>query len=135
MLRNEYIDSFAFGDTLVNIGMDDNGQSYFLEWACNGELKQLSCGGYYTNYKEVAEYEFGDPERDCPYYKDRNMGMGDCPYNKNYGYCANCPYEDTLETSFQTLVKLGILDRRGNVTDKFKDIIVKKEAPSPNKED
>jgi hypothetical protein len=121
MRKDEYIETLIIGDVMVNVGIDDYGQCYFIEYVEDGELKEESCGTYNFDYKEYAEYVLGDPERDCKYY-DSCTNTRDCKYKYEFGYCSKCKYRDIRETAFQTLVKAGIIDRRGNIQEAYKDI-------------
>lgn len=126
MNRNEYIESFAFGNILVNVGMDTNNRCYFLEWADNGRLKILNCGTYNFHYKNTAEYEFGDPERDCMYYRN-NKEEKKCNSSHKFGYCNKCKYKDMEKHKFENLIRFGILDSNGQITENYKNILQIKE--------
>ena len=135
MNRNEYVETLVLNGKMINIGQDDAGQCYFVEWVDDdGELMQESCGTYNFHYKKYAEYKFGNPESDCVYYSTQDMFNCDsnCAHRNEFGYCDKCYYQDVNWSHFQKLVKLGILDRRGNILPPYDKILVKE---SDNKTD
>ena len=73
MVREEYIETIVIGDKCIPIGLNDAGQTYYFEYADNGELVEECCGSYNTDYRSYIEYKFGDPERDCPFYDNVNF--------------------------------------------------------------
>lgn len=130
MLRDEYVNSIVIGDKLINVGLDDYGQCYFIEWAEDNELKQESCGSYNLNYREYIEYKFGEPEKDCPYYNSIELITNEnknCSNNHTYGYCNRCVFQDRQWSNFQELINWGVIDRRGNVNKKYINYLQKKE--------
>ena len=130
MLRNEYVETLVLNGKMINIGQDDAGQCYFVEWVGkDGELKQEGCGTYNFNYKGYAEYNFGNPEIDCPYYDEMNSTQNaqDCKHGHKFGYCDKCAFQYIEWSNFQRLINLGIIDRRGNVNSKYEKFISKRE--------
>lgn len=56
MKPEEYVKTLVIYGRMVNIGMDDYGQQYFLEYlADNGELTEVGCGAYETDYVDFAK--------------------------------------------------------------------------------
>ena len=56
MKREEYVTTIVVYGKMVNVGMDDYGQQYFLEYVDdNGELVEFSCGSYNSDYTSVAK--------------------------------------------------------------------------------
>lgn len=56
MKPEEYIKTIVVYGKMVNVGMDDYGQQYFLEFVNNnGELEEIGCGAYNFDYEEVAK--------------------------------------------------------------------------------
>lgn len=129
MKRDEYIETLVVGKQMIPIGIDDAGQCYFYEYINeNGELAEMSLGSYNMNYREDVEYIFGDPMRDCELYpKDMFAPLKNCDNRGKYGYCAKCKYGDVERYSFNSLVDLGIIDRRGNLQGVWKELLVKRE--------
>lgn len=135
MKQEEYVRTVVVGNTLIPVGLNDGGQTYFFEYLdTNGALVEECCGSYNTDYMGYIEYKFGDPSRDCKYFKEQSEKdeKTNCNHRCEYGYCAKCEYENVEWYAFQKLVNLGILDRRGNVTDVYKPYIVKKEQKESN---
>ena len=57
MKQKEYVKTIVVYGKMVNIGMDDYGQQYFIEYVNNsGELVETGCGAYNHNYEEVAKW-------------------------------------------------------------------------------
>ena len=63
MKTNEYVKTIVVYGKMVNVGMDDAGQQYFIEYVnANGELAEMGCGSYNFDYEDVAKYAT-DPDR------------------------------------------------------------------------
>lgn len=120
MTYEEFVKVVNIGGKLVVVGYNDAGQCYFIIYVDEetGETKTINCGSYNYNYMDVIEYEFGNPSL-CEHIKD---DVKICTH-KDKGYCHACEKYDPNEYLFQELLKLGILDRRGKVTEKYKDIL------------
>ena len=53
MTKEEYIKTLEVCGTKVDLGLDDYGQCYFIEWTDkNGEKKETGLGTYNFNYLE-----------------------------------------------------------------------------------
>lgn len=70
MKQDEYIKTIIYNGHMINIGLDDYGQTYFIEYAEDGELKEECVGPYVTDYEDYIEWRFGNPEINCPIYYD-----------------------------------------------------------------
>ncbi len=56
MKRDEYVKTIVVYGKMVNIGMDDYGQQYFIEFVNeNGELTEIGCGAYNFDVEDVAK--------------------------------------------------------------------------------
>lgn len=56
MKTNEYIKTIVVYGKMVNVGMDDYGQQYFLEYVNeDGELVEVGCGAYNFDFEDVAK--------------------------------------------------------------------------------
>ena len=56
MKTNEYVKTIIVYGKMVNIGMDDPGQQYFIEYVDNnGDLVEVGCGAYNFDYEDVAK--------------------------------------------------------------------------------
>lgn len=56
MKQEEYVKTIVVYGKMVNVGMDDYGQQYFLEYIDeDGNLAEVGCGAYNTNYEDVAK--------------------------------------------------------------------------------
>ena len=63
MKTSEYVKTIVVYGKMVNVGMDDAGQQYFIEYVnANGELAEMGCGSYNFDYEDVAKYAT-DPDR------------------------------------------------------------------------
>lgn len=130
MKKEEYVETVVFRDRCIPVGIEDAGQTYFIEYVNEqGEFVEDCCGSYNTDYNGYIEYRFGEPDRDCPYYDNIDLVMDpelNCEHRFEFGYCDKCKYQDRKWTAFQELVKLNIIDRRGTVLspyDKFLKMI------------
>ena len=89
MKKEEYIETIVINNHMINIGLDDYGQTYFLEYIGeDGELVEDCVGSYETDYKGYAQCLFETPEN-CEYFGVcRN---DECQY-ENKTYCFKCQY-------------------------------------------
>ena len=56
MKRDEYVKTIVVYGKMVNIGIDDYGQQYFIEFVNeNGELTEVGCGAYNFDVEDVAK--------------------------------------------------------------------------------
>lgn len=56
MKQEEYIKTIVVYGKMVNVGMDDYGQQYFIEFVnSKGELEEFGCGSYNFDYEGVAK--------------------------------------------------------------------------------
>ena len=63
MKTNEYVKTIVVYGKMVNVGIDDAGQQYFIEFVnANGELVEMGCGAYNFDYEDVAKHAT-DPDR------------------------------------------------------------------------
>ena len=130
MNKNEYVESIVINNMLVNVGQNDAGQCYFIEWVEHNELFEECCGVYNTDYQGYIEYKFGNPEKDCPYYDGVDLIVNEtknCDNRFKFGYCDKCKYQNREYSNFQDLVKLDIVDKRGNVKEKYSKYLMKRE--------
>ena len=70
MKRDEYIKTIIYNGHMINVGLDDNGQTYFIEYVKDGELKEECVGAYIIGYEDYIEWRFGEPEINCPIYNN-----------------------------------------------------------------
>lgn len=56
MTREEYVTTFTINGKRADVGIDDYGQCYFLEWEENGEKQEVSLGTYNTEIVEGVFY-------------------------------------------------------------------------------
>ena len=90
MQQEEYIKTIIYNGRMINIGLSDAGQTYFLEYAEDGELKEECVGAYVTDYEDYIEYRFGDPEINCPIYNDVVTTDTECCTQQNRSLCFKC---------------------------------------------
>ena len=92
MKKDEFIETIVVNNHMINVGYDDYGQTYFLEYIDkNGELVEDCVGAYETDYEGYAESIFESPEN-CTRY-----GVfidGDCQEGQTY--CYRCPYSSMV---------------------------------------
>ena len=56
MKRDEYVKTIVVYGKMVNVGMDDYGQQYFIELVNeDGELIEVGCGAYNFDIEDVAK--------------------------------------------------------------------------------
>ena len=90
MKQEEYIKTIVYNDLMINIGLDDFMQTYYIEYAENGKLKEECVGSYITDYESYVEYRFGFPARDCHIYNDVVTTDTECCTNQTKCFCAHC---------------------------------------------
>ena len=123
MKKEEFVESVFFNGKLINIGLDDAGQSYFIEYVNeHGDLNEESVGSYNTDYKGYIEYTLGTPdlcEKNQEICWGQNLSKNNvppkCPHPHKYGYCDKCPYQDYEWYVRCQLRNLGVIDRHGDV--------------------
>lgn len=90
MRRDEYIETIVFNGQMINVGIDDYGQTYFLEYVNkDGELVEDCVGAYETDYKSYIESVFGEPKLNCDIIKEVD---GECP-KVDKMYCYKCCHD------------------------------------------
>lgn len=56
MKQEEYVTTIVVYGKMVNVGMDDYGQQYFIEFVNeNGELTEVGCGAYNFDIEDIAK--------------------------------------------------------------------------------
>lgn len=89
MKKEEYIKTIVVNGHMINIGEDDYGQTYFLEYVDdNGDLVEDCVGAYETDYKGYAESIFETPEN-CEHFD--TCCNDECQYEDKV-YCHKCQY-------------------------------------------
>lgn len=96
MRDNEYVTSLKLNKQLVNIGLDDNGQCYFVEYVDpkTDEDKRAGLGTYNSDYEYAAQELLGEPTVDCPHYNLTKAKDSDCEHRNKFGFCHKCFFED-----------------------------------------
>ena len=57
MKTSEYVKTIVVYGKMVNVGMDDAGQQYFIEFVnANRELVEMGCGAYNFDYEDFAKH-------------------------------------------------------------------------------
>ena len=52
-----FIDSVTYKDgSYYEVHYDDYGQQYFVVYDDNGEIKEIGCGAYVSEYLDIIEY-------------------------------------------------------------------------------
>lgn len=65
MKKEEFRESKLVKGKLVNVGVDDYGQQFFIEYEQDGKLQEVGCGCYVADYDTFIESWFNEPE---PFY-------------------------------------------------------------------
>ena len=122
MSVDEFVNLIEYNNKLVAIGLDSYGQSYFVVYKDeeSGEVVTNSIGTYVDDVDDYIEWKFGDPTL-CDKYDEGNETT--CENRGSKGYCDRCKKYDYREYQYQKLLSLGVVDRRGNITKEFEDII------------
>ena len=56
MKQEEYVKTIVIYGKMINVGIDDYGQQFFLEYVDdNGELQEIGCGAYNSYIEDVAK--------------------------------------------------------------------------------
>ena len=56
MKREEYIKTIVVYGKMVNVGMNDYGQQYYIEYLNdNGEIVEVGCGAYNFEVEDIAK--------------------------------------------------------------------------------
>lgn len=131
MKDSEFVTTVTFNGIQINVGLDDAGQSYFIEFETDEGCQAMSVGSYNTDYMGFIEFCFGDPTKNCDVYseikKKQNLAFDnlpeDCPHRNKYGFCDRCPYQDYDWYVLTELRRLGVLNRHGDhLTPRFKHL-------------
>ena len=92
MKPNEYVKTITYNSHMINIGLDEAGQQYFLEYIDkNGKLIKQGCGTYNHDYQFEIERLFGEPKC-CVLYQACSKDVSVCHQHHSHGYCIQCPY-------------------------------------------
>lgn len=66
MKKEEYIETVVLNGKMYNVGIDDYGQQYFIEYIdIHGKLVEFGCGAYNPYYLDVIDFidsEMGEPK-------------------------------------------------------------------------
>lgn len=121
--NTQFIESVKIGDHLVNVYLDDAGQSYILEYldSKTKEIKEVGCGTYNSDYQYVIEEILGNP-LECPHYPLTKAKNETCEYKNQFGYCYKCFFYDVENSMLNNLVKAGFVDRRLQINPKYKKL-------------
>lgn len=90
MKQDEYIKTIVYNDRMINIGINDAGQTYFIEYVENGYIKEECVGAYVMDYEYYIEDRFGDPETNCQIYNDVVTTDTECCPHRDKAYCYRC---------------------------------------------
>jgi hypothetical protein len=103
MKRDEYIKTIVFNGIMINIGIDSYGQTYFIEYVEDGELKEECVGSYICDYEDYIEWRFGDPEINCPLYNKVTTNETECCTHQTKSLCIMCrkAYNDVAWAKLQ----------------------------------
>lgn len=100
MKPEEYVKTVMYNGYMINIGLDDDGQQYFLEYINDeGKLVEDGCGAYNTNYQKIIERLFGTPSL-CVLYENLLKSNTLCEQYFAHEYCIYCPCNPLLQKKF-----------------------------------
>lgn len=120
----QFIEAVNFNKNLINVYLDDAGQSYILEYMDKGEIKEVSCGSYNTNYMWCIEELFGHPTISCEKYKKQKEKNCLCEDKFKHGYCDKCMYADFYFFYKQFLRNTGLIDQRLKINENCKELFI-----------
>ena len=87
MKQEEYIKTIVYNDRMINLGLDDYGQTYFIEYAEDGKLQVECVGPYIADYEDYIEWRFGIPEINCPIYHEVVTTDTECCTKHDKAFC------------------------------------------------
>jgi hypothetical protein len=90
MKQDEYINTIVYNGRMINVGLSDAGQTYFIEYVEDGELKEECVGSYIADYEDYIEWRFGEPEINCPIYNDVITTDTECCPRPYRPFCDKC---------------------------------------------
>lgn len=90
MRQDEYIKTITYNGIRIDVGLNDAGQTYFIEYLENDELKEECVGPYVADYEDYIEWRFGRPEINCPIYHDVTTTTTECCPSANKSLCFKC---------------------------------------------
>ena len=90
MRQEEYVKTIIYNNQLIVLGNDDSGQTYFIEYAEDGELKEECIGPYVTDYEDYIEWRFGNPEINCLIYNEVTTTDTKCCTQQTKSLCSKC---------------------------------------------
>ena len=65
MRREDYVETVIYNGQMINVGIDDYGQCYYLEFVDKntGKLTEVGCGTYNSDYMGEIEWLFGEGKK------------------------------------------------------------------------
>lgn len=90
MKQEEYIKTIVYNDKMINIGIDDYVQTYFIEYAEDGKITTECVGSYIGDCEGYIEWRFGNPEANCPIYNDVVTTDTECCSKLDKAFCDKC---------------------------------------------
>ena len=90
MKQEEYIKTIVYNGINIDVGLDDYGQSYFIEYTENGQLQTECVGTYVFDYEDYIEWRFGNPEINCSIYNDVVTTDTECCTQLDKAFCTKC---------------------------------------------
>ena len=84
----QFVESVNYNNQIINVYIDDAGQSYLLEYIDkDGSMKEISCGSYNTDYNWCIEELFGNPIKNCSIYNLQKAKDCLCAEKYKHGFC------------------------------------------------
>lgn len=90
MKPEEYVATVVYDGKMINVGIDDAGQTYFLEYLQDDKLIEECIGPYVVDYMDYIQWRFTDSvdANKCDYYNQVNLEVGCDRCDKPF--CCNC---------------------------------------------
>lgn len=91
MKKEEFVKHITYNNIEIDVGLDDYGQSYFIEYKDEtGKIVTECIGSYISEYEDYIQYRFGKPELNCPIYNKIQTSDTECCRTTNQAFCTKC---------------------------------------------
>lgn len=91
MKQEEFVKHITYNNIEIDVGYDDYGQSYFIEYKDNNDRTIIeTVGTYISDYMGYIVHRFGKPEINCPVYHQTKTTETESCRLIDKVYCTNC---------------------------------------------